>query len=413
MANPNYDDDKKNMDTQPSVTEQIREYIMENLLSVIWSASLLVGGLIFWLYFFQIQYFPDLTFDESVLLLLLATFTGIFFLLLMATLLMTPYFFRWIMLTAYHYDSGFDETDRQKWRLGELVWYFISIYLAIVAISLNASKEVKFDFSKSYYMVCWIFENSEYVILALSIVVLIGHILCYLGETIWNFIRKCLCQFTSKKNDKAKKRKKDETKGEDNLGKLVVLWGWLLSVLTSFVPLIILIAIEAQTESFDDTNLIILLAGFYFLVMMINGIYAYFQEQAKKRKWWYYSIPLLGLLVIFYLAGEPIIPKLVMKKFHLGSFTAEQLILDKEGCKLLRSMGLKPMPIKDKNDNDLKECYLKKICILSRLGHVFALEKKVESKKFNFYIPKDHVLSWRIIKKEKADKESTETCPIR
>ncbi len=154
---------------------------------------------------------------------------------------------------------------------------------------------------------------------------------------------------------------------------------------------------------------------------MKPDIYAYFQEQAKKRKWWYFSIPLLGLLVLFYLAGELIIPKLVMKKFQLGNYPVERLILDKEGCKLLRRLGLKP--------KYLKECYLKDIKILSRLGKVFVLEKKIDGKKYNFNVPKAHVLSWRIIKKEKANGESgknkysdsdqaktdtkkkTETCP--
>jgi len=106
MANPNNSDDKKNMDTQPSVTEQIREYIMSNLLSVIWSASLLVGGLIFWLYFFQIQYFPDLSFGESGLLLPLAAITGVFFLLLMAFMFMLPYFIRWVMLGSVKWGSN-------------------------------------------------------------------------------------------------------------------------------------------------------------------------------------------------------------------------------------------------------------------------------------------------------------------
>jgi hypothetical protein len=216
----------------------------------------------------------------------------------MAAMLMTPYLSRWMMLKAYDADSDGEDKQyegiiyvpssprfisdsnrkgRQNWVIGETIWYFFSIYLAIAALFILFFKDDrKFELFTKSSELSWIFENSECVIWALIIVVLIGHILCYLNEIICNFIPKCLCQFiTSKKNDKAKKRKKDETKGEDNLGKSVMLWGWWFSVLSSFVPLFILIAIEAQTESFDDTNQIILLAGFYILVMMTNGIYVY------------------------------------------------------------------------------------------------------------------------------------------
>jgi hypothetical protein len=358
----------------------------------------LVGGLIFWLYFFEIRNFPDLSFDESVLLLLLATLTGIFFLLLMAAMLMTPYLLRWMMLKAY--DSDFDGKDRQKWGRVELIWYFSSIYLAIIAFFLY-----KFDFGESDIILPWIFENSECVYWVLIVAIFVGHVCCYLfgffGK-IWN----------------------SKIELPDKAVLIIqVLFFWILTLFSLIMPLNILILIEEQTEAFGDTNPIKLLAVFFFLVMFTNGIYAYFQEQLEKRKWWFYLIPFLALLFTFFLVNDLIIPKMVMRRFHFGSFTAEQLILDKEGCKLLRSMELEYEPVKDENNIDLKECYLKKICILSRLGHVFALEKKVEGKKFNFYIPKDHVLSWRIIKKEKADTESgkendsdsfqAETCPIK
>ena len=88
------------MDDPLNFLEKIQQYIFKNLLSVLWTASLLVGGFIFWLYFFQIQYFPDLDFDESILFLVVAAITGIFFLLFFAFLFMSPYFFRGLMLWA-------------------------------------------------------------------------------------------------------------------------------------------------------------------------------------------------------------------------------------------------------------------------------------------------------------------------
>jgi hypothetical protein len=360
---------------------------MENLLSVIWSASLLVGGLIFWLYFFQIQYFPDLSFDESVLLLLLAAFTGIFFLLLMAAMFMIPYLFRWMMLKAY--DSDSDGKDRHNWGPGEISWYFFSIYLAIVALFikfLGDDRYNEFVFTESSEL-SWIFSHSKPVFWVLiAIIFLFECVWCYL----FDFKKKCI----------SKRKFLDSI-----LSLVIVIVFSSITALTSFFSLIILIPIEQQTEAFEGVNPIYILAVFFFWMMFTNAMYAYFQEYPEKRKSWVYLIPFLALLIIFFWAKDPIIPKLVMKKFHLGSFPADRLILDKEGCKLLRNLGLKPEP-KDKNDYDLNECYLKDIKILSRLGKIFVLEKKIGSETFNFNIPKDHVLSWRIIKKEKANGES-------
>ncbi len=60
------------VEEQTSIKEKISKYVFSNLLSVLWTISLLAGGIIFWLYFSEIQYFPDLAFDESVLFLIIA-----------------------------------------------------------------------------------------------------------------------------------------------------------------------------------------------------------------------------------------------------------------------------------------------------------------------------------------------------
>ncbi len=399
---------KGKSNAKPSVSEDIRKYIMSNLLSVIWSASLLVGGLIFWFYFFQIQYFPDLSFAESGLLLPLAAITGIFFLLLMAVMLIFPYLCRLIMLKAY--DSDFDGKGRQNWERVELVWYFLSLFLSIIAIFLNFSKEVEFDFSESDYMLCWIFGNSECVILTLIIVVVVGHINCYLisFKEIWNFIRQ-LIELLFPCNTIKESKKKEETKQKGNprlewfFSSLLRLVPWFFSVLTLLLPLTTLVFIGKQTEITDNADQVKWIVGSFFIVLSANFAFAHYREREEIMRWWVPLIPVFAVFLVFFVAGEPIIPKLVMQKFQLGNYPVERLVLDKEGCKILKSMALKPNIYGKSGDQE--GCCLKDIKILSRLGKVFVLEKKIDGKAYNFNIPKDHILAWRIYKK-KADGES-------
>jgi len=102
-------------------------------LSVLWTISLLAGGIIFWLYFFEIQYFPDLAFDESVLFLIIAAITGIIWLLFTAFLIMSPYFFRWWLFWDLNWPSTQNDEEKPD---NEIYWYFGTIVLVFCDVFL-------------------------------------------------------------------------------------------------------------------------------------------------------------------------------------------------------------------------------------------------------------------------------------
>jgi hypothetical protein len=206
--------------------------------------------------------------------------------------------------------------------------------------------------------------------------------------------------------------KKVKEEDVENQKKSITLIAWIHSWFVSLMSLLILITLMEKIERIEKKEtyeIYLLLAGVFFIVMFANFAFAYYRDQAK-RQWWIPIIPFIAVFSIFYIAKDPLIPKMVMRRFHFGNFTAERLILDKEGCKLLRSMELEPKPVKDENNKDLKECYLENIKILSRLGSVFVLEKEIDCKEFNFNIPKDHVLSWRIFKGKEKAKNDKDSC---
>lgn len=79
-----------NQENGSVILVELRRYILSNLLSVIWSVSLFVGGLIFWVYYLSIGYFPDLDFDSSLLLLAVAALTGVGLIVYLSVGIMYP-----------------------------------------------------------------------------------------------------------------------------------------------------------------------------------------------------------------------------------------------------------------------------------------------------------------------------------
>ncbi len=409
MANPNNSDDKKNMDTQPSVTEQIRKYIMENLLSVIWSVSLLVGGLIFWVYFFQIQYFPDLSFDESVLLFPLATITGILLLLLMAFIFMLPYFIRCVIFKSVKSSNTEKDEQTKRKTVGELAWFFGSIFVANLALLFFIYQNIIGVITDQDVKV-----NSFYVFLCLLLINVVFYLSwmkrkgLQLIKRIMSWLRKKQASknIDNKPNLKCEMAKTDEKiKNEKNMSIFIA---WIVSWFISLLSLLILITLIAQIELIEEKEpyeIFLLLAVLFFILMFANFAFAYFRE-FKERNWRHWLIPFFAVFWLSYIAGDPLIPKMVMRRFHFGNFTAEQFIVEDKGCDILESLYLNPFHVKDQ-----KFCQLINVNILSRLGTTFYIEAMRQKCKapwrcipLRLTIPRQYVMSWNTIKpKHKPD----------
>jgi len=373
---------------KPSILEEIRKYILSNLFLSLWNLSLLIGGVIFWMYFFHIQYFPDLRLDESVLLLLLVAITGFFLLFVMASIFMIPYFFRWLMLLA--------DKQKEKKNVGELIWYFVSIFLAFLAIVLFYLEDDKSHFYTSYPILLWFIEHTECVGWILILIIFVGHIKCYLWNLIlpiWGFIKAIVkLENPFKKSDKKTTNEKNDPKG----GKEHLFIAWFFSVILSIILPLSIFDQTAQIESKELSVQITLSVIFFLSLLVLNGIFAYFRDHEKK--WWVWGIPFVIVIVLSYFARDPLIPKMVMKRFHLGNFTAEQFTVNGEGCETLKNLGIEPKPDTGEKIEHSKRCNFEKIIILSRLGGDFRLKKEIDNKILNFNIPKKNVLFWSIVR---------------
>ncbi len=347
-----------------SIQEKTSTYIFSNLLSVLSATSLLVGSIIFLLYFFDIQYFPDLNFNDSILFLFVAAITGIYILLYLAILFMSQYFFRWYLPLKQqnHIDLINDEenlSDKENFSDNERIWYFFSMcvfWLAFVFLPR--------------------FENtgviSGCIWLVLIVIIFFVHYKVY-WKGVW--VRKA-----------SHNKKKLVTK---KAGKCIrMLLAWLISAMM-ILPIIIY-----SNEHTPFKFLGILLVVFFGILS-----FAWFYEKQKQPRLLLWAIPFLTLFFISLLTKNTFIPNFVMEKYKFGNFEVQQLLVDAKGCKILKHLELIPDNAKNKTT-----CHMNNIKILSRLGRSFYLETTPLCKPqppwlcnpINFTIPSDHILSWSV-----------------
>jgi uncharacterized membrane protein YhaH (DUF805 family) len=292
-----------------------------------------------------------------------------------------------MMLKAY--DSDSDGKDRKNGGVGEIIWYFFSIFLVNFALLIYFYLDYKLIIPK---------RSLWFPAMIMLTVILSGHIYNY---SSWQFkiqlflrgIVNSLKLLFNKNVEKKRKPEKEKIKGAD------FFWAWINSYIISFAPLLILISVIEKIEPEDFLKQLIFLMILILAVLFTNSLFAFFRE-LKERNWWHWLIPLFSVLCLFYIVRDPLIPKMVMRKFHFGNFTAEQLIVEDKGCDILESLYLNPFHIKDQ-----KFCSLNNVNILSRLGTTFYIEAMRQKCKppwrctpLHLTIPRQYVMSWNTIK---------------
>lgn len=359
--------------------ENIQQYTFKNLLSVLWTASLLVGGIIFWLYFHNIQYFPDLDFDESVLFLLVAAITGGYILVITTLVFMSPYFFRWLMLLEQLKPSLLilpsTPSDKEKASDNERIWYFFSLFFVFYAYIIYFDLEYKF---KNPWFSCGIPG------LIISGIIL-GHFRVY---SLCNRIKRLLLWIKNKVL-----RKSDEKNDKQEPKEINMFGPWIVSLLfLAFIKIWFLDPLIEKMAPTDHSDQVILIILFLLTLGLVYLVVGHFLERLK-RPWWYVA-PLALIFLSFIILLISSIPEVVMGKYKFGNFETRRLLVNKEGCAILENLELIPRPAKDQ-----KTCHLKNIKILSRLGHSFYIEITETTHQcipLRFTIPSKHVLSWSI-----------------
>ena len=204
--------------------------------------------------------------------------------------------------------------------------------------------------------------------------------------------------------------KKSDTSNDrrfDRFINITIFFSWLISVASLFAPIFLLSFFVRKAGVSKDQDQIIIFFIFFINVFVANWAYAYLQEVEEKNKYWAPLLPILAVIISLMIVKKPIIPKLVMHNFQLGSFKVNRLILDETGCQILNNFELAPKPEKNEFIHQPKGCVLENVLILSRLGREFRLEQEInKDETVIFNIPKQHVLSWSVTKPRPKEKKS-------
>lgn len=367
---------------EESVVTPFKKYITENILMVLWNGVLAFGGLLFLIYFWKIQYFPNLDMSSAVAFLAAAAITGLGLSVLLAFMLVFPGWFHREILSDI--DRPLFVDAAREYRRGLL--FFTAPMALGTAVFWSIWKEC------DWYLPAVLI--GAYVVLV--IVCEVG----LKGIADLSAIKKLKLLLVSTIN-----------------GLMFVVTSW-------FVVLILALQYERNLPEADRAVWEVF-AAMTVIAIFVNALIA----RSGNWLWWFtpaMSIFCLGLLLI--LSQQlTMIPSFAIRLLKLGDFSAD-LILDQQGNQIA-SQFIKPDAtsaltadsaqskgnkdaVKESPSSD--DCVVRSIKILSRAGAEYYLEVQVPGKasqdtepkeklspKNRFIIPASHVLSWEAIEKGK------------
>ena len=376
MENPSNNNDNKS--TRRSISEKIQDYVLEHLLTVMWSFSLLIGGFIFWRYFFHIGYFPDLNFQEVVLLLVGAALWGFIYVFVLDVLLLLPAvcycIFSWTNAVSdnerINRKNNSTGEDKNFKLIERSVPFFASIFLFEFILLLSLAHEYK--------------DLTILIIVIFIIMIIVMGSRCY--KEPCSFFMKIIHWI------------------QHNWSWIKHNWSYVLQwffVLT-LVTIIFLVSLGKIFADLDDHNTDFAL-WMLLIYIIVNGLIAFLWDHPEKRKpYLFLLLVVIGFISIILFPD----PQQVMAKFRFGNFVAERFLVDKQGYKIYKNFACVPESNENKKPEEADVFLIENIKILLRLGREFRLEKECHGEIINFNIPKQHVLSWSVTKPRPKEKKS-------
>jgi MFS family permease len=342
------------------VSERIKGHIdlVPKLLFALWNISLLIGALIFIIYFASIGFMPEIDVTASVTLLTVSAITGAWLLISISLALVAPSYV-WAKWTIPHEALkslwSDEEGKHSPWRAA--LWFSLPLigFIGGVFFVLVVGQQ-------------W-GTVSFWGGAAISLIVA--------GVLLWIRLPDHL---DWKQKGKA-------------LGIFSVSF---LSSVFAFVPLILLVGIfiGASTDPHLHDYAVVFALLSLFIILWFNAVVLTFKPSSLQ-----YIVVMAMLIFLFLLPlqGFTYIPKRVMNAYQFG-FIPASLVLDDVGCMILRghmSLG-EPLPPEDKV-SQTKTCWISDVTIHSRLGSIYYVQmNRSDNTPVCLTIPNQHVLSWSI-----------------
>jgi MFS family permease len=358
---------------QTGIWGQVRPHLefATKLLPMTWSVFLFLGGLVFLVFFWSIEFMPELDVKASITLLAVSAITGSMLFIGMAMNMVVPGWF-WVSFWGSR-ASRKNNPERRWYNHVRRLWYrpefsrgwaFLYFVLPLAGAPVG--------------LCLWPFTRLWWT--APTILV---------GLTLW-------LAWKNLPRDLDKKPKR----------KTMVIFLVSLLFITASVSLptiILLVLIPTSQPPVKDTIIAFLLLGAYLLVIIaFNAIYVAegLHDSSWARTVWLWVVAVMLIFFIFLGLGHgAFVPKVVMYIYKFGNVNNASLILDESGCTIAKYHGFQPATV-------LKEqtCRLDCVKILSRLGSAYYLDTgRHNSLSTRFTIPAQNVISWGIASKGVLD----------
>lgn len=314
--------------------DRVKDYFYCNIASFFWSFFLIFGAAIFVLYYIHIGYMPDFDMASSISLLAAVSATSIFLLLFIVVVGIMPGIF-W---DCYWNEVGGENGFSRRWKNREpittvgalIIWFALPVLIFFISILGGL-----------------LYSSWLYSVLLLAFVVYYLCIICSDDVRLWAGFKDCSYLFFAS----------------------------LLSSMLAIIPFYFILSV-LLLEKYDDTKMLYLIIFLSLFVLLMNVLVAapvvasdssantVDENKLKKNA-------LIGfiMLVVFFIATSStvLIPKGIMQLYKFGNINASRVVLDRDGCLILKGNGLSGA-----SDSDM--CYIEGLLILSRLGEEYYLE---------------------------------------
>ena len=333
---------------------KLKQYAYGNIGLLFWSLFLLIGGAIFISYYAYIAYIPDFDFKSAITLLSAVSATAILSVSVLAISLIMPGVL-WSNTLAE--DSPLknhwvdEKNNKSILKIG--AWFSFSILFFFTVFGL-------FYWNWKWAIIFFIF----------------GIVVClYLFFKILKLRNKVLFE---------------------EVFKMLLISS--ISSLFAFIPIYCIILLSSSNIDASKDHTIFLGVTTAIIIAFINIIattYSYKSNGLMPH----IVLSLSALCFLFLSFGEfPRIPIKIMELYKLGAINTNSIVFKSDACKTLELQGLL---INDKSEEKIpkKQCLLKGVKILSRLGESMYLEKD----DIRITIKNTEILSWSI-KKTSSEK---------
>jgi len=378
------------------IKKEIIDHVQKNIIASFSFIFLLFGGLIFFIYYLDIKYIPNLDLISSVQLLAVASLTGIILILsAIATLIFPGLFWQ-----KYIYENEIIANVWSDKKSRILVIFIIPMFFVYFSLFL-----------------LYIAHESEFKIIKYQGIVI------YLCIIILNLLlillyRRGLQNLKFKKLARKKliiKHKVQRVTRKEFLGNYIICMG--VAYYGSFISII---PTTALTFVFlgnyrEDFNSFAIGCLFLTLCVFISNSIILGKPKDVNSIYWFFTVGLISFLCITALTNTvSTFPKAIMKTYKLGNIETSSIVIDKQGCNTInKTLKLHKLQDPEKDDGFLhfpiknESCIIPNVHILSKLGTEAYIEFefdetsiKIEDKEYKtmrFVIPSSSIITYNLI----------------